>query len=243
MILIPAVDIKGGNCVRLSQGIAENETIYSSSPLEIAKRWETEGAERVHLVDLDGAFEGRPVNGKIIAQIAEELKVPVQAGGGIRDMDTASFLIGRGVSKIIIGTSALEDLDFLRMLLKRYPGKIIAGVDSRDGKLAVSGWKELTEISALDFAEKMEAEGVSEIIITDITEDGMMRGPNLKWIKEITGRVSINVIAAGGVSSPEDIKKLKDLNIPNLKGAVVGKALFSRPDFIKEAIKITKGVG
>ncbi|NLB35497.1 MAG: 1-(5-phosphoribosyl)-5-[(5-phosphoribosylamino)methylideneamino]imidazole-4-carboxamide isomerase [Elusimicrobia bacterium] len=241
MLVIPAVDIKGGNCVRLSQGKAADEIIYSSDPVKIAKRWENEGAERVHIIDLDGAFEGRPVNSSQIVQIAEELSVPIQVGGGIRDIDTASFLLDAGVAKIIIGTSAVQNLDFLRKLIKKYPQRIIAGIDAKNGRVAISAWTDVTDLCAIDFARRMEDEGVDEIIITDISRDGMLTGPNLEWIREMSESVGMGVISAGGVSSPEDIRNLLNLQLPNLRGAIVGKAMFSTSDFLEKSLEITKG--
>ena len=241
MIIIPAVDIRKGNCVRLSQGRPEDETIYSPDPLLVAKLWQAQGARLVHIVDLDGALTGRMENRELILKIAKELDIPVQVGGGIRDYETVRYLLEGGVERVIIGTSAVYDREFLKSLIKKHKDHLSVGIDSVDGKVAIGGWKNVTSRLASTFAKGMERMGVGEIIVTDIKKDGMLGGPNLKMIKKIAERVSIPVVAAGGISSVEDISNLKELKIDNLKGVIVGKALYRDDDFLTEAIRIAQG--
>ena len=240
MIIIPAIDIRGGNCVRLTQGRLEDETIYSKDPLLVAKLWQAQGAKRLHLIDLDGAFSGKIKNKELIFKIIKELDIPVQVGGGIRDYETGKKLISAGAHRIIIGTSAIYDIEFLKSLIKKWPEKITVGIDSSSGKVAIGGWRNITTRWAGSLAEEMESLGVREIIITDIKKDGTLEGPNIKWIEKIAKKVNIPVIASGGISNIEDIKKLRDLKLQNLLGVIVGKALYSDGIMLQEAIKVAE---
>jgi phosphoribosylformimino-5-aminoimidazole carboxamide ribotide isomerase len=241
MIIIPAVDIKDGNCVRLEQGRANHETVYSDSPVTMAKKWQSEGAERLHVVDLDGAFAGDMKNIETVLEIAAELDIPVDVGGGIRNYDTVKRLIEGGIYRVILGTSAIDDRELLETVVGKWPEKITVGIDSIGGKVATGGWLDVTEELPSALAVKMSEIGVTEIIATDIKTDGMLKGPNLDLMREIASAVDIQVIASGGVSSIHDIKKLKKLKLPNLSGVIVGKALYSGDLDLKEAIAITKG--
>ncbi len=238
MIIIPAVDIKNGNCVRLMQGRASDETIYSDDPLSMALKWQSEGAERLHIIDLDGAFNGKMKNIRVILKIIKELDIPVQVGGGIRNYETVKALIDNGVHRIIIGTSAIHNREFLKSVLKMWPERITVGIDSTSGRVAVEGWGNVTAKTALVLANEAEDMGVTEIIVTDIKKDGMLKGTNLELIKEITDSVKISVIASGGVSCINDIKKLRELKIKNLTGVIIGKALYSNDIVLSDAIKV-----
>ncbi len=240
MIVIPAVDVRGGRCVRLKQGRPENETVYSPDPVMMAKLWESKGARLLHMVDLDGAFTGSMKNMDIVIETARSLDIPLQAGGGIRDPETVRELIEGGVSRVILGTSAVKDRDFLKDLLERYPERISVGIDAVEGRVAVSGWQEVSSEEATELARGVEKMGVSEIIVTDIKKDGMMKGPGIKWIRKIARAVEIPVIAAGGISGIDDILALRDLGIENLKGVIVGKALYRDNNFLSEAIRVTR---
>lgn len=241
MIVIPAVDIKGGNCVRLLQGRAEDETIYSDDPVAMAKKWQSQGAERLHVVDLDGAFSGEMKNMPVILEIARKLDIPVEVGGGIRDFGAIQELIDGGIFRVILGTAAINDREFLHAVLERWFEHITVGIDSRDGLVAVKGWQEVTRSDACTLAVEMADMGVTEIIVTDIKTDGMLTGPNTGLMSDIAGRVDISVIASGGISCIEDVVKLKELNLDNLNGIIVGKALYSNSIDLGEAIKVAGG--
>ncbi len=238
MIIIPAIDIRGGNCVRLIQGRLEEETIYSSDPMLMAKLWQAQGAECLHIVDLDGAFSGKMKNADIIYKIIKEISIPVQVGGGIRDYDTVKELIEKGVHRVIIGTAAVYDKDFLKAIIKKWPDNITVGIDSFSGKVAIGGWRNITAKWAGALAQEMEELGVREIIITDIKKDGTLKGPNFKWIKKIAEMVNMSIIASGGISNISDIRKLKNLNIAHLFGVIVGKALYTDSVMLPEAIGV-----
>lgn len=237
MIIIPAIDLKDGKCVRLQQGKMENVTIYSDDPASMARRWERDGAEILHVVDLDGAVEGRPVNLKSITDIRNAVNITIEVGGGIRDMETIDKLLLLKIDRVVLGTSAVNDPYFLKEACRRFPGKVLAGIDARDGMVAIKGWKETTEKRAIDFARGLEDSGVKAIIFTDIKRDGLLLGPNIKSIKEFTESVRLPVIASGGVSGSNDIKEL--MKLP-LEGVIVGKAIYSGSLDLKEAIKLAK---
>lgn len=237
MLIIPAIDLKDGKCVRLIQGRMEDVTVYSNNPASMAKHWEDEGAELLHVVDLDGAIEGKPVNLKSIIDIRKAVSIPVEVGGGIRDMETIDKLLSLKIDRVVLGTSAIKNPSFLKDVCRRFPGQILAGIDARDGMVAIKGWKETTETRAIDFARSLEGSGVRAIIFTDIKRDGLLLGPNIKSIKEFTEAVNLPVIASGGVSSIEDIKAL--MKLP-LEGVIVGKAIYSDSLDLKEAIRMVK---
>ena len=234
MIVIPAIDIKGGRCVRLRQGRMDEETVYSEDPVEVARRWAGAGAELIHLVDLDAAIEGTPVNFDTIAAIATEVSTPLQIGGGIRDTVSAErYLAIKTVKRIIIGTAALENPPFVAELATKYPGRVAVGIDAKDGFVAIKGWVEVTDSEAASIAKGLEGAGISCIIYTDISRDGMLTGPNIEATKKIADSINIPVVASGGVSKIDDIVALKEAGV---EGVIVGKALYSGDVELKDAI-------
>jgi phosphoribosylformimino-5-aminoimidazole carboxamide ribotide isomerase len=237
MVIIPAIDLKEGKCVRLIQGRMEDVTIYSDNPASMAKHWEDEGAELLHIVDLDGAIEGSPRNIKSIIDIRKAVSIPIEVGGGIRDMETIDKLLLLKIDRVVLGTSAVNDPYFLREACRRFQGKVLAGIDARDGMVAIKGWKETTEKRAIDFAKSLEDSGVRAIIFTDIKMDGMLSGPNIESIREFVKSVKLPVIASGGVADINDIKELMKLQ---LEGIIVGKAIYSGSLDLKEAIRLVK---
>ncbi|MFH1415092.1 MAG: 1-(5-phosphoribosyl)-5-[(5-phosphoribosylamino)methylideneamino]imidazole-4-carboxamide isomerase [Elusimicrobiota bacterium] len=241
MIIIPAVDLKDGNCVRLLQGDENRETVYSDDPVAMAKEWEHQGAERLHVVDLNGAFSGCMQNREIIIRIINELGIPVEVGGGIRDHETVENLIKAGVFRVILGTAAINDMALLKKVVGKWPEKIAVGIDSVDGKVAVKGWRDITGKESAQLAVDMEKAGVKEIIVTDISTDGMLSGPNTAVITEIAQKVDISVIASGGIASISDIIELKKLGLKNLTGVIVGKALYTGDVILPEALEALKG--
>jgi phosphoribosylformimino-5-aminoimidazole carboxamide ribotide isomerase len=239
MLIIPAIDLKEGKCVRLLQGKMEDVTVYSDNPAEMAKHWEEEGAEFLHVVDLDGAVEGKPKNLKSIIDIRKAVDIPIEVGGGIRDMATINKLLSLRIDRVVIGTSAVSDPSFLKQACKRFPGQILIGIDAKEGMVAIKGWKEITKERAIDFAKGLENSYVRAIIFTDIKRDGMLSGPNIESIKEFTEAINLPIIASGGVSNIEDIKELMKLSI---EGVIVGKAIYSGSLNLREAIKLAKGI-
>ncbi len=240
MIIIPAVDIKKGRCVRLVQGRRDSETVFSDDPAEMAKRWAEEGAELIHVIDLDGAFEKRPQNLDSIRKIINYVGVPIQVGGGIRDEFTIRLYLEIGVKKVIIGTEAIKRPKMVKSACKEFPGRIVVGIDARHGMVAIEGWTQTTGIKAVDLARQFEDSGVAAINFTDISRDGMQTGPNIKETKRLAESVSIPVVASGGVSSLADIKKLISLADIGLAGVITGKALYSGALNLREAIALTK---
>ena len=234
MIIIPAIDIKGGKCVRLEQGRMDCETIYSEDPVKVAKRWQEGGAEIIHIVDLDAACEGRPVNHEIIKSIAEAVDVPLQVGGGIRDIDSAeAYLSLNQIKRVVVGTAAIKDESFLHLLIEKHPGRVAVGIDAKDGKVAIRGWVDVTDTEAFELAQKLEGTGAACIIYTDISRDGMLAGPNIEATKKLADSISIPVVASGGVSKIEDITALTRTGV---QAAIVGKALYSGAVELEEAI-------
>lgn len=234
--MIPAIDLKEGQCVRLRQGRAEDVTFYSADPVSVARRWVDEGATLIHIVDLDGAFSGNQRNLESIKAIRRAVDVSLQIGGGIRDIERIDLLISLGIDRVILGTSAITNPQIVKEASDRYPGRVLIGIDAKERKIAIKGWQEVTDIDALDFARKVEDMGAAGIIYTDIVRDGMLIGPNLRTTEEMVKALRIPVIASGGVSSIEDIRKLK--NIRGLWGVITGKALYSGRLKLKEAIEI-----
>ncbi|MHC4870525.1 MAG: 1-(5-phosphoribosyl)-5-[(5-phosphoribosylamino)methylideneamino]imidazole-4-carboxamide isomerase [Planctomycetota bacterium] len=235
MHILPAVDIKGGKAVRLFQGKADQTTIYNTSPLNAAINWIEQGATYLHVVDLDGAFDGESENEKHIAEIANESPVPIEVGGGIRTVEKAGRLIEMGVDKIIIGTKALESREFLYDLIREFPDKINVGVDAKDGMVAVKGWVEKSDVVAEDFLRELSGSGVSRIIYTDISRDGALQGVNTESITRATQMTDIPIIASGGVTTIEDIKELAKLP---LFGIITGKALYDGRINLREALNV-----
>ncbi len=226
MVILPAIDLQNGKCVRLRQGRAEDMTVYSDDPVAQARTWLEQGAEQLHVVDLDGAFQGEPKHAEVISRIVRALGIPVEVGGGLRTDAHIERLLQAGVTRAIIGTRALESLDALAALVKRFGDVIAVGIDARDGFVQVKGWVETTKTRAVELAKQVEAVGVRTIIYTDTATDGMLGGPNLAALRQMCGTVSCRIIASGGVSAPEHVTALKALGCANLYGAIVGKALY-----------------
>ncbi len=239
MEVIPAIDIKGGKCVRLRQGQFTEVMTYSEDPVEMALKWQLEGAARLHVVDLDGARVGSPQNVNTVRQIIRRVRIPVQLGGGIRNAEIIERMLRIGVDRVILGTAAAMDRSIAANLLTLYSSHLLIGIDARDGKVAVRGWQEQLNRSAVQFARDIESLGARGIIFTDIARDGMLQGPNLTSLQEMLNAVRIPVIASGGVASLQDIRKLKEMNSPNLAGVIVGKALYAETLRLSEAIAVT----
>ena len=238
MLLIPAIDLKDGKCVRLRQGDMADETVFADDPLEVARRWVDAGATRLHLVDLNGAFAGKPVNADVIRRIAgQHPDVEVQVGGGIRDEDTVQRYLDDGVRFVIIGTKAVSAPHFVNDLCLEFPGHIIVGLDARDGKVAIDGWSKLSNHDVVDLAQRFERDGVEAIIYTDISRDGMMQGVNIDATVRLARQISIPVIASGGISSMDDIRALKKVADEGITGAIVGRALYEGAVDLGEALK------
>jgi len=226
MIIFPAIDIKDGKCVRLIKGDFNKITSYQNSPIDQAKKYLKSGFNNIHIVDLDGALQGKSMNSKIVKEIIKNLKLKIQIGGGIRTIDDVSSWIQTGVDRIIMGTAAVENIDLLKIACARYKNKIAVSLDVKNGLIALSGWKKQTNISAIDFLKRIENFGVSRIIYTDINKDGTKKGPNIRDAVNISNKVKIPLVVSGGVSSVEDIKKIKSLNNPNIEGVIVGKSIY-----------------
>ena len=237
MIIIPAIDIIDGKPVRLYQGDYEKKEIVAEDILETAKSFENLGAEYLHLVDLDGAKQGCMVNSEIIIKVANTLKIPVEVGGGIRNYETIEYLINNGVSRVILGTSAMENRELLIRAVKNYGSKISVGIDCKDGYACARGWLEESSLYYIDFAKKLKNIGVDNIILTDISKDGTLEGPNLEMLKSLKEEVDIKITASGGI---RDISNIKELKRMDLYGAITGKAIYSNTLSLKEAIKLSK---
>jgi len=242
MLIIPAVDIKNGKCVRLLQGRMDSETVFSDDPAATAKRWEEEGAEIIHIVDLEGAIEKHPKNLSSIREIVEHVKSPIQVGGGIRTERTVRMYLEMGVERVIIGTEAIQNPGFVKDACKLFPGRIIVGIDARKGRAAIDGWTKTTQIKAKALAKRFEDCGIAAIIFTDIHRDGMQTGPNIEETRRLAEAVSIPVIASGGVSSIDDIKNLIPLKAVGVLGVITGRALYSGSLNLKAAIKTVKNI-
>ena len=227
MTIIPAIDLKGGKCVRLRQGVAADATVYGDDPVAMARHWEAEGGRALHVVDLDGAFSGAPAHADVVAKIAAALTIPVEIGGGLRTDDHVRAMLDAGVSRVILGTRALADEAALSRLVAQYGGeKIAVGIDARNGLVQVKGWVETTGTLATDLARRVSDLGVGTVIYTDTATDGMLVGPNLEAMDRICEAASCAIVASGGVSSVDNVRALAALRRPNLVGAIVGKALY-----------------
>jgi phosphoribosylformimino-5-aminoimidazole carboxamide ribotide isomerase len=233
MEIIPAIDLRGGKCVRLVQGRYDRETVFSDDPVEMARRWEREGARRLHIVDLDGAREGQPRNLAVVANIARAVEVPIQLGGGIRSEETARQALAAGVQRVIIGTAALERASARRMA-DALGEALAAGIDARDGRVAVRGWLEMSEVKAVDLAREMAGLGIRWIVFTDIGQDGMLAGPNTSALRELVKASRASIIASGGISSAADIRAVKEAGAA---GAIIGTALYTGRLSLKEALE------
>jgi len=227
MILIPAIDLKDGQCVRLRQGRMDDDTVFSDDPVEMAGRWHKAGARRLHLVDLNGAFEGKPVNGEIIQQITKSYPdLPVEIGGGIRTIETVEAYLDAGIAYVIIGTKAVEDPDFVTQLCQLFPGKIIVGLDALDGKVAIKGWAEVSDADLFDLSKRFENDGVDAIIYTDISRDGMMQGANVENTAALAQAINIPVIASGGIYDLKDVEAICKVAHHGISGAITGRAIY-----------------
>ncbi len=226
MILYPAIDLKDGLCVRLEQGDMARATVFNHDPAAQAKIFAGQGFEYLHVVDLDGAFAGRPMNARAVERILAAVTVPLQLGGGVRGLATVESWLGKGVSRVVIGTAAVRDPAFVKAAAKRFPGKVAVGLDARDGKVAVAGWAETSELSALEIARRFEDAGVAAIVYTDISRDGLLKGLNLDATIALADQVSIPVIASGGLKSIEDVQALLQPRARKLAGAIAGRALY-----------------
>jgi len=240
MILFPAIDLKQGLAVRLQQGDMARATIFHRDPAAQAQAFELQGFKHLHVVDLDGAFAGKPVNGDAVDRILESVSLCVQLGGGIRDMATVEAWLEKGVNRVIIGTAAVRDPALVKDAAKNYTGKIAVGLDARDGKVAVQGWAEISELSALDIARRFEDAGVAAIVYTDVSRDGMLKGLNLDATIALADAISIPVIASGGLASIDDIKALLEPRARKLQGAIAGRALYDGRLDAAEALKLIR---
>lgn len=246
MILFPAIDLKDGNCVRLYKGEMDQATIFNDDPSDQARQFEKAGCEWLHIVDLNGAFAGRPVNGDAVDTILESVTIPVQLGGGIRDLDTIQTWIEKGISRVILGTIALRDPSLVIAAAKKFPGKVAVGIDARNGMVAVEGWAETSDMSAIELGKKFEDAGVTSIIYTDIDRDGTMQGLNVKSTIELADALDISVIASGGVASLDDLRTLKNAAAKaqgTIEGAISGRALYDGSLDIRDALSFLKDDG
>ncbi|MBW1681212.1 MAG: 1-(5-phosphoribosyl)-5-[(5-phosphoribosylamino)methylideneamino]imidazole-4-carboxamide isomerase [Deltaproteobacteria bacterium] len=240
MLVIPAVDIKDGRCVRLEQGRMSRETVFSESPERMAEQWYAKGAQRLHVVDLDGAVGGRPVNRDVIRKIAAAAPIPVQIGGGIRDMETLEAYLELGVQYAILGTAVHKDPGFVAQACERHPGRVILGIDARKGRVAVEGWTEETTVGPVELAKRFEEAGVAAVIYTDIQRDGMRTGPNVEGTRQLARAVKIPVIASGGISDLADVLRVKELEVEGVVGMITGRALYDGSLDLAEAIRAAR---
>ena len=236
MVIIPAIDIKDGKCVRLAQGDFDRVTTYADNPVDMALTWAQKGAELIHIVDLDGSVAGLPRNSNIILEIAKKIDIPIQVGGGIRDMETIEFYLSNGVGSVILGTAALQDEEMIRDACETFPEKIILGIDALEGKVAIRGWTQKTEQNAVDLARRYENHDVKAIVYTDIKRDGMGTGVNIEATKALAMSVSIPVIASGGVATIADVEKLLAVKGCDISGVIIGRALYTGAISLTEAI-------
>lgn len=241
MLIIPAVDIKGGRCVRLLQGREGSETIFSDDPSAMAARWEAEGAELLHVIDLDGAFRKRPQNVEAIKRILERVHIPIQLGGGIRDMATISTFLELGVSRVILGTEAIRNPPLVEQACQVCPGQIVVGLDARNGMVAVEGWTQMTEQRTIEVARGFDRHGLAAIIFTDIHKDGMQTGPNIEETKRLAEAVSTPIIASGGIADINHIKAIAGLEPLGVVGVITGRALYAGTLELKQALKVARG--
>lgn len=240
MIVIPAIDLKDGRCVRLEQGLMERDTVFCDSPAEQARAWQEQGAELLHIVDLNGAFAGEPRNRSSIEDIVRAVTIPTQLGGGIRDLATIEAYLSLGIGRVILGTAAQRNPSLVEDACRRFPGRIVVGIDARNGMVAVQGWAEVTDVSARELASRFEGYGVAAIIYTDIARDGMLSGPNIEATRELAEAISIPVIASGGVSTLADIAGLMAIESSGVTGVITGKALYTGAFNLADAIALTK---
>ena len=235
MIVIPAVDIRSGRCVRLVRGKPDAETVFSNDPVAVAVRWEEQGARSLHIVDLDGAFEGAPINISVVKNIVSSISVPAQVGGGVRSEETVERLLGAGVARIILGTRALDSPDWLGELCERFPGRIVASVDSVEGKVAIKGWTVVADTLVTELLARLAKVPLAAIVYTDTSRDGTLTGPHFGQVAEVAASTAIPVIAAGGVTTLEDVRRLAQMD---LEGVIIGRALYEGTISLPEANRI-----
>jgi phosphoribosylformimino-5-aminoimidazole carboxamide ribotide isomerase len=240
MLVIPAIDLKEGRCVRLEQGLMEKDTVYSDDPAAQARTWQEQGGELLHIVDLDGAFAGVPRNREAISAIVRAVDIPTELGGGIRDLATVEAYLGLGIDRVILGTVAKENPALVAEACRLFPGRVVVGIDANNGYVAVRGWADVTEKKASELAKEMEGYGVAAIIYTDIARDGMMQGPNLEATRALAESIAIPVIASGGVSSLRDIENLMAIEDSGVIGVITGKAIYTGALDLREAVALTK---
>lgn len=240
MIVIPAIDLKDGRCVRLEQGLMERDTVFCDDPAVQALEWQRQGAELLHIVDLNGAFDGVPRNRASIEEIVKAVTIPAQLGGGIRDLSTVAAYLELGISRVILGTIAQKNPELVKEACRLFPGRIVVGIDAKNGMVAVQGWAEVTDMRAVDLAKKFEGYGVAAIIYTDISRDGMLSGPNIDATRQLAESVGIPVIASGGVSTLKDIEDLMAIEANGVVGVITGKAIYTGSIKLAEALSLTK---
>ncbi len=238
--IIPAIDLLGGKCVRLLQGDYKKVTEFNENPIEQALRWVSQGAESLHLVDLDGAKTGKPLNDLIIKEIRSQIDIPIQIGGGVRNMKRAEDLIKLGINRVILGTIAIEEPIIIEKLAKKYPKKIVIGIDAKDGKVATRGWQNRSETKAIDLIERFSDKGIGAFICTDIATDGTLKGPNIPFLSEMATRSEVPLIASGGIGNLGDILSILPLEEKGISGIILGRALYDGTVDLSEAIRITK---
>lgn len=242
MIILPAIDLKEGRCVRLEQGLMDKDTVYNDDPAAQARIWQEQGGEYLHIVDLDGAFAGTPKNKGAIEAIVGAIDIPSELGGGIRDLQTIEAYLDLGINRVILGTIAKENPALVKEACQKFPGQIVVGIDAKDGLVAVRGWADVTEKKATEMAREMEDFGVEAIIYTDISRDGMMQGPNIEATKNLAESITIPVIASGGLSTLDDIRRLIEIEASGVNGVITGKAIYSGAIDLRDAVALTKGV-
>ncbi len=240
MVIYPAVDIRGGKCVRLYQGEFDKEKVYSGKPYEMARKWENQGAEFLHLVDLDGALSGSPQNIEAVRKIAESVKIPSELGGGIRTFESLTEVLSLGIERAILGTVIVKDLDFVKRACHEFGDRVVAGIDVRHGQVSVDGWSQTTELNAIDVAKELQSLGIRRIIYTDILSDGALRGINFQAFKNLAESLDIPITASGGVTTLEDIVRLKELESLGVDGVIIGKALYEGRISLREAIEVAR---
>ena len=238
MKLYPAIDLKAGQCVRLLQGNYDEVTVYGNHPGEMARKWENLGGDFLHIVDLDGAKAGKSINGKAIREIVKSVQIPIELGGGIRSLEDIQLQLDRGVQRVILGSAAIKNKELVKMAIETFGAeRIVVGVDAKGGKVAVEGWLEVTDTTALSFCQELEKMGVQTVIYTDIAKDGMMQGPNIEETKKLVEETHLQIVASGGVSSLEDLKALERIGV---HGAIIGKALYTGAIQLEEAVALFK---
>lgn len=241
MIILPAIDLKEGRCVRLEQGLMNKDTVYNDDPAAQALSWQEQGGEFLHIVDLDGAFAGVPKNQAAITSIINAISIPSELGGGIRDLATIEAYLALGINRVILGTIAKEKPGLVEEACRKFPGQIVVGIDAKDGLVAVRGWADVTEKKATEMAKEMEGFGVEAIIYTDISRDGMMQGPNIEATRALAEAITIPVIASGGLSTLDDIRRLMAIESSGVTGVIAGKAIYSGAIDLREAVALTRG--